>query len=114
MPTEINKNSKTNMSKTFRRLVQFGRPEIGQLSLAFSALAINSATNLSFPWIMGQAVDIVNSDPVQYKLFVLGTAGIFCIGSVASWVRIFFLGISTDRIRARYIVHILFTYITLI
>eukprot|EP01041_Mallomonas_annulata_P003137 gene3137-6173_t len=92
----------TTMFKTFKRVLAIGQPESWRLYIAFSALAINSATNLSFPWIMGQAIDRASdADLSKFYAFLTGTAGVFLIGSFASWFRIYFLNTSTDRIRSR-------------
>lgn len=84
---------------TFTRLVTLCKPEGPRIALGLAALLTNSATNLSFPWILGQAVDRAG-DP-NYMMFIGGTAGIYLIGSVASWVRVYCLGTSTERISAR-------------
>lgn len=82
----------------FSRLWTVSRPEAGKLMAAFTALLFNSTTNLCFPWIMGKAVD-GQDGPQMY--FIAGTASIFAIGSVASWVRVYCIGSATDRIAAR-------------
>jgi len=83
----------------FRRLVDMGKPEAARIAVGLTALAVNSATNLSFPWILGQAVDRAGEE--NYSAFVTGAAGVFLVGSLASWVRVYCLGTSTERIASR-------------
>lgn len=85
--------------ETFSRLAHLCKPERGRIICGILALCTNSATNLCFPWILGQAVDRA-ADP-DYMLFVSGTAGIYLVGSLASWVRVYCLGTSTEKISAR-------------
>ena len=40
----------------FWRLVKISRPEGSRIACGILALLTNSVTNLSFPWILGQAV----------------------------------------------------------
>ena len=48
-----------------KRIQALTYPESGRIALGLSALAINSATNLSFPWIMGHAIDIVSAETAE-------------------------------------------------
>ncbi len=81
------------------RLLELSKPERLRVTLGMISLLVNSATNLSFPWILGEAVD--RADDPNYALFIGGTASVFTIGSLASWVRIYCLGTSTERISSR-------------
>ena len=81
------------------RLLELSKPERLRVTLGMISLLVNSVTNLSFPWILGEAVD--RADDPNYALFIGGTAGVFTIGSLASWVRIYCLGTSTERISSR-------------
>lgn len=76
--------------------MELAKPDAGRIVLGLSALAVNSATNLSFPWLLGQAVD--RSGDAN---FMAGAAGVFLVGSVATWVRVYCLTTSTERISAR-------------
>ena len=78
------------------RLMELAKPDAGRIVLGLSALAVNSATNLSFPWLLGQAVD--RSGDAN---FMAGAAGLFLVGSVATWVRVYCLTTTTERISAR-------------
>ena len=44
------------------RMRQLTYPVMTRVAVGISALAVNSATNMSFPWIMGKAIDIVSYD----------------------------------------------------
>tara|TARA_A100001015_G_C15032786_1_gene734280 strand:+ start:1881 stop:3749 length:1869 start_codon:yes stop_codon:yes gene_type:complete len=79
-----------------KRLIELAKPESVRITLGIVSLLVNSATNLSFPWILGQAVD--RADDPNYALFLSGTAGVFTLGSLATWVRVYCLGTSTERI----------------
>ncbi len=85
--------------EAFWRLTSLCKPEASRIALGITALLTNSVTNLTFPWILGSAVDRA-SDP-NYMMFIGGTAGVYLLGSVASWVRVYCLGTSTERISAR-------------
>lgn len=85
--------------KAFNRLLVFCRPEAGRLTLGFTSLVVNSATNLSFPWLMGRSLDQINSD--NYGSFLMGSAVLLGAGSLASWVRVYCLGTATDNISSR-------------
>ena len=52
-------NATSAGKSSFRRLQLLVYPETGRISLGLCALAVNSVTNLSFPWLMGKAVDLV-------------------------------------------------------
>jgi putative ABC transport system ATP-binding protein len=84
-----------------KRLMTFCKPESPRIALGFVALGINAATNLSFPYILGKAVDSASSRNEQSTLKLGQTAGIFLVGSLASWVRIYCLGTATDMIANR-------------
>lgn len=93
---EEKKRAKAARVAAAKRLMTLAKPESVRISLGIVSLLINSATNLSFPWILGQAVD--RADDPNYALFLSGTAGVFTLGSLATWVRVYCLGTSTERI----------------
>ena len=95
--------SLTAIIATFRRLLHIARPEWINLCVAFGALTINSATNMCFPWIMGQAVDRASNkdDLSQFYIFLAGAGGLFSLGSIASWIRVYLLGFSNSSICVR-------------
>ena len=74
---------KITIYQKLRKLISISQPELWKLSVAFSALGVNSITNLSFPWIIGQAIDKASdtNDPNNFYKFFIGTASIFCIGN---------------------------------
>lgn len=82
-----------------QRLLEVSKPERGRIGLGLVALVVNSATNLSFPWILGQAVDRSGHD--NYNHFLAGAAGVFLLGSAASCVRVYCLGTATTLISMR-------------
>ena len=98
--SEEGKNMQKNVRKeAASRLLELAKPERVRVTLGLISLLVNSVTNLSFPWILGEAVD--RAEDPNYALFIGGTAGIFTVGSLASWVRIYCLGTSTERISSR-------------
>lgn len=97
----VKKNISDKRYAAFWRLLSFCKPEALKISLAMIALTANSVTNLSFPWIMGKALDRLGTDSLSYRKFIFGTTGFFVVGSVASWVRIYFLGTASDSISER-------------
>ena len=93
--------SKSTRMQVLRRLITFCRPESPRIALGFVALGVNAATNLSFPYILGKAVDTASAKTEQSLLILGQTAGIFVIGSLASWIRVYCLGTATDLIASR-------------
>ena len=89
------------------RLYEVSKPEMGFITWGMAALVVNSVTNMSYPWIMGMAVDQMGSKAsgkfggtasIRFPIMV---GSIFTIGSIASCVRVYLLGTSTDRIASR-------------
>jgi ATP-binding cassette subfamily B protein len=85
--------------RTFSRLVDLCKPERARIGIGILALLTNGVTNLSFPWILGEAVD--RAGDADYLYFIGGAGCVYLVGSVASWVRVYCLGTSTERISAR-------------
>ena len=87
-----------------KRLMELCKPEAGHITVGLLALAVNAATNLSFPWILGKAVDFAkdarNGERGSNTIYAK-TAGIFLVGSLASWIRVYYLGTATDSIAVR-------------
>ena len=103
------KPTNENRKAVFKRLLSLNYPETIRIILGISGLIMNSITNLSFPWIMGQAIDkasladdasssMIAGLSNEYIYFLLKAGSVFLCGSVASWIRIYCLGTSTDRI----------------
>mmetsp|Transcript_630 Transcript_630/g.1112 ORF Transcript_630/g.1112 Transcript_630/m.1112 type:complete len:706 (-) Transcript_630:1265-3382(-) len=90
---------KERRNKALERLIEFCKPEALKISLGFTALIVNSITNLSFPWMMGKSLDQIS--PENFGQYVIGSAAVFLFGSAASWIRIYCLGTATDSICAR-------------
>ena len=86
------------------RIIQYSRPEAGIICVGIASLVVNSITNLSFPWIMGKALDHMSTTDKHndnFGKYVLGTTSFFAVGSIASWLRTYCLGSATDRISSR-------------
>lgn len=93
---------KPSLKASLQKIVSFCRPEYGRIALGMTALAVNSATNLTFPWIMGQAVDrIADKSSSHFNFFIFGTTSLFCIGGIASWVRVYCIETATSSIASR-------------
>jgi len=106
------KASNSARYSSLRKLATLSIPEAPRIVAGISGLIVNSITNLSFPWLMGQAIDRAGNGNVdltcggnnamicglnaEYFWFLMKAAGIFVCGSVASWVRVYCLGTSTD------------------
>lgn len=83
-----------------RTLISFcSTNESLKILLGFVSLGVNSVTNLSFPSMIGTAIDQVNSD--NYRQFMLTSASYFLVGSIASWIRVYCFGTATDSISSR-------------
>lgn len=95
-------SSPPSRTKTFKRLAVYCGPEGTRIVVGLSALIVNALTNLSFPYIMGQAVDrLTDTSNEAMQEFVIGTTGIFVVGSIATWVRVYCLGTSSELIKCR-------------
>jgi ATP-binding cassette subfamily B (MDR/TAP) protein 10 len=90
---------KVSRYQTFKRLLSFASPDLSKIIIGILALAVNGATNLSFPWIIGKAVD--NAAAETLKEFVTNSAGFFVAGALASWLRVYCLGIAGENISNR-------------
>lgn len=100
-PIKDDSKAKNSRTDVFKRLLTFCKPEAPRICIGFIALGVNAATNLSFPYILGRAVDSASSKSDQ-SVYVLGqTAGIFLVGSLASWIRLYCLGTATDLAATR-------------
>lgn len=88
---------KVSRYQTFKRLVAFAHEDMIRITLGMLALGVNSITNLSFPWILGMALDNIQAGAGNMK-FLLSSIAFFTVGSVASWVRVYCLGTATDSI----------------
>ena len=53
--------SKEIFYSSIKRLGLLTYPEAGTIGLGIAAVGVNAATNLSFPWFMGKAVDIASA-----------------------------------------------------
>jgi ABC-type multidrug transport system fused ATPase/permease subunit len=98
--TEVSKKiSFADKLKVLWRLVLFAKPEYFRIALGLAGLTINAVTNLSFPWLIGQALD--KSTFEGLTTFLLKNSYFFLAGTVASWVRIYCLGSATESISNR-------------
>jgi ABC-type multidrug transport system fused ATPase/permease subunit len=101
IPISNDNTIKNSRMDVFKRLITFCKPEAPRICIGFIALGVNAATNLSFPYILGRAVDSASTKSDQ-SVYVLGqTAGIFLVGSLASWIRLYCLGTATDLAATR-------------
>jgi ABC-type multidrug transport system fused ATPase/permease subunit len=92
-------SGKPQRGKTLRRLCAYAWPDIWRISLGLSALVVNSVTNLSFPWLIGRALDQAGDEDLQ--TFIIKSGGFFLAGSMASWLRVYCLGSALENIIKR-------------
>jgi len=97
--TTVVKKVKLSRFQLFKRLLSFISPEAPRIAVGLTALVVNSVTNLSFPWIIGQVVDSAGKE--NFLEFLTSSAGFFFAGSIASWVRVYCLGTATENIANR-------------
>lgn len=95
----IVKKKPDNRMQTLYRLLSLARPEYPKIIIGFLALIVNSVTNLSFPWLLGNALDRADMDDLSTVLYT--SAGYFVAGSIASWLRVYCLGTATESIANR-------------
>jgi ABC-type multidrug transport system fused ATPase/permease subunit len=85
--------------KVLWRLLAFARPEYLKIALGLVGLSINAVTNLSFPWLIGKALDQASIEDLSS--FLLKNAYFFLAGTFASWLRIYCLGSAAESIGNR-------------
>lgn len=85
------------------RSLEYVKDDYLYLGLGFTALITNSITNLSFPWLIGQAVDKASKgqSSIQFKSFLFSTSLVIILGSISSLIRVYCLGTSSFRIISR-------------
>lgn len=105
MPEEI-KGSKeeavalrANRWKVLWRLLAIARPEYVKIALGLVGLSINAVTNLSFPWLIGKALDQASYEDLT--AFLLKNSYFFMAGTFASWLRIYCFGSAAESIANR-------------
>lgn len=94
--------------KEFRRMFDLVRREKGALAGALMLLLLSSAIGLSLPFIIGRILDAVN-DPNPEKIifgyplqkFLLGMAGVFFVGSIATYYRVIVIRSISERMVTR-------------
>jgi hypothetical protein len=69
--------TKSNQSTILKRIANASYPERNRIFCGISALAINSATNLYFPYIMGKAVDFVSLESCSNGSILLQSFNIY-------------------------------------
>jgi ABC-type multidrug transport system fused ATPase/permease subunit len=99
MKQEVAVAKKQSRYELFKRLLKFIKPEMPRITIGLIALIVNSITNLSFPWLIGKALDTAASE--SFSTFLKNSAGVFFAGSLASWIRIYCLGTATESIANR-------------
>jgi len=95
---KINKENEYSSYKVFKRLLALSKNELRNISFGLVALVVNSITNLSFPWIMGKTVDRLFIDGENENKFYFTTAALLFTGSLASWIRVYYLGLANENI----------------
>jgi ABC-type multidrug transport system fused ATPase/permease subunit len=85
------------------RLLEYIQEDSLTLTLGLTAVIINSITNLTFPWLIGQAVDRASKgqNNTEFKSYLITTSTILLIGSLASYIRVYCLSLANHRIMNR-------------
>lgn len=94
--------------REFQRMFDLVQMEKGALAGALILLLFSSAIGLSLPFIIGKILDAVN-DPSPEKIilgypmqkFMLGMAGVFLVGSIATYYRIVLIRSISERMVTR-------------
>nr|UJH94551.1 Mdr2 [Starmerella bombicola] len=94
--------------REFQRMFHLVRMEKGALAGALMLLLFSSAIGLSLPFVIGKILDAVN-DPSPEKMilgyplqkFILGMAGVFFIGSIATYYRVVLIRSISERMVTR-------------
>jgi hypothetical protein len=74
----MEKGQSDKRRQAFLRLWTESSAELPRIALGLCALAVNAATNLSFPMLLGQAVDLAStSSDADYLSFLLRAGCVF-------------------------------------
>ncbi len=98
---EVVDKPKPKRGVLWKRLWKLASPELGHIALGLSALGVNAFTNMSYPTLLGRAVDHFSNENTADSNFIPYASGIIAAGTVASWVRVYCLGVSKDRLSSR-------------
>ena len=115
-PNSTSSNAKTTPSTSdFRRILALALPERYRLGSAIGLLVISSGITMSVPYAIGKIIDIIynldqlkESDQESQKQLIrerlkkvcLGLTGIFLIGGVCNFGRVYLMRVSGQNITA--------------
>lgn len=83
-----------------KKLINILKPELKNLSIAMVALGFSTAVTLILPVAIGHMIGEVtlNTNIDTIKMISAGLVGLFGIASVASFIRVYLLNVSSQRI----------------
>ncbi|XP_076100291.1 ATP-binding cassette sub-family B member 10, mitochondrial-like [Mytilus galloprovincialis] len=102
-----NKKAPDNLKKKtyeIRRLFSLAKPERWKLSGAVVLLIISSGVSMAVPFCIGKVIDIIYSPSEQEKMkeklttFCQIMVGVFVVGAVANFGRVYLMSVSGNRI----------------
>ena len=106
--TKSKSDQRMSFGSALARLLELAQPDKYLLMVSLGALFVSSSTNLLTWRVLGQAMDKASTDTgseaarrVRGKSVLMRCAGVFAVGSVASWLRVYTLGVATSRIATR-------------
>ena len=95
------KLSKKEQRRVLARLLGFTAPVRGQLALAACAMVCSSASNATFPRVLGRVIDGATKGQRGGRAVLAGgVLAVAAVGAVASATRTYNLGIVKERVRS--------------
>lgn len=83
-----------------KKLAALLRPELRSLTIAMATLGISTSSTLILPSAMGRMIDVLStsSNPDEILTLTMGMTALFGVAAVASFIRIYLLNVSSQRI----------------
>jgi len=104
--TSISEKAKSKNQTNFKRLVALANPEKWNLAAACCFLAVSSTVSLSVPFFIGKLIDLIYTSDKESMVTNLNSTcavllGIFFVGGLANFSRVYFIQTSSQRIVKR-------------
>lgn len=95
-------NNKYTFEDT-KKMLYLTKPELKNLGIALATLSVSTTASLALPYVMGQIIDVLgnSSSPFTLETLTIGMAGLFGSAAITSFVRVYLLNLSSQRIALR-------------
>jgi ABC-type multidrug transport system fused ATPase/permease subunit len=97
---------------TLNRLLKYISPDVPTIAVAVGALLVSSGANIALPSILGKILDSSSKAPQNpqqnpifndptFKNSIFKALGVFAVGALSSWLRVYCFSIAQERIASR-------------